>query len=539
MVDYNNSNHSTYSRWASEVEIKNSLNKIDINEKAVCGGIPLFYENSGVYVDPTDAHTTIVGGTGSKKTRNIGMPALQLFTRAGESFVATDPKGELYERTLPVLKDQGYNIFILNLRDPQSSNCWNPFMIPYKFYKTGQYDKAIELVTDMSNCMMQDSLSDKEPYWHNSAIDLLLGLIITLFECAKEDQIHLKSLRTLRRQAFKNDLNSDNNTRDYTPTFISEKFLNYLDKSVFIYSMLNGTAEVCDTTRGCIVSVFDQAMRPFFSQNNLVDMLSGNEIDMGTIGKTKTAIFLVMPDENTVYHRLISVFVKQCYTALIFEAQKQQSRKLPVRVNFLLDEFSSLPPISDFPSMITASRSRNIRFHLIIQSLNQLHKRYGYDAETIRGNCENWIFLHSREISLLNELVELSGKKNEEEYLVSVSMLQTLSKEKGEALIFHKRLHPFIANLMDIDQYCPITHNEGHIEYPKNKQQVIDVFDFGKFCKGKDSYFFSQLFDGKKITKEEYYMLNDDDENFEPIFTSRIPSEDDNIKEIVKCIGDI
>jgi hypothetical protein len=322
--------------------------------------------------------------------------------------------------------------------------------------------------------------------------------------------------------------------RENNVPFIRGNFLNYINAASFISSLLGGTAEVCDTTRGCIVSVFDQAMRPFFSQDTLIDMLSANDLDMVEIGKEKTAAFLIIPDGNTFYHRLISVFVKQCYTELIIEAQKQPSKSLPRRVNFLLDEFSSLPQISDFPAMITASRSRNIRFNLIVQSINQLRDRYGGQAETIRGNCENWVFLHSREYSLLEELANLSGMRNHEDPLVSVSMLQTLDKDKGEAFIMHKRKHPYIAGLPDIDSYPYIAPNGGMVEYPRNSCKAEAVFDFEHFCRKNSNFFLSKLFSGKTheeirniiSEEEERYYMTDDDVTIEPIFTSRVPDEE-------------
>jgi type IV secretion system protein VirD4 len=527
------SQNSNYSRFASESEIKSSLYKVNFNgDIPQYGGIPLFTETGDVYVEPTDTHSLIIGSTGSKKTRLVGMPALKLYALSGESFIATDPKAELYERTLPLLKEQGYRVFVLNLRDPVHSNAWNPFIVPYRLYHNGQRDKAIELINDMSACIVKEDYA-REPYWQNSAADLLTGLILILFECAQENEINFKSLRALRTQAFKNTsekINSDNHN-----VFIKEKFLNYLDATTFINSLLGGTAEVCDTTRGCIVSEFDQALRPFFSQDNLIDMLCVNDLDMSEIGKEKTAVFLIIPDENTLYHRLISVFVKQCYTELIIEAQKQPAKSLPRRVNFLLDEFSSLPPIGDFPAMITASRSRNIRFNLFVQSINQLKDRYGWQSETIKGNCENWVFLHSREFSLLEELVNLSGMRNHEDSLVSVSMLQTLDKNKGEAFIMHKRMHPYIASLPDIDSYPGIAPNRGQTEYPKNQNKADAVFDFEKFCRKNSVFFLSNLFSGKthdeirNISREEeekYYMTGDD-EMIEPIFTSRIPDSDE------------
>jgi len=506
----------THSRWASESEIKTSLYKINLNGGSPrYGGIPLFADSEAVYADNTDTHSLIVGSTGSKKSRLIGMPALRLYARSGESFVATDPKAELYEKTLPLLKRLGYRIFVLNLRDPARSNAWNPLMVPYRLYCNGQRDKAAELVNDMAGCIMKEGCCN-DPYWQNSAADLLTGLLLLLFECAQEREINFKSLRALRTQAFRD---SDGGASANKP-FILEHFLKHLDKSSFINALFAGTAEVCDTTRGCILSVFDQAMRPFFSQDNLIDMLSANDLDMRSIGNEKTAVFLIIPDENTLYHKLISVFVKQCYTELIIEAHRQPSKSLPRRVNFLLDEFSSLPQIGDFPAMITASRSRRIRFNLIVQSVRQLQERYGCQAESIRGNCENWVFLHSRELPMLEELVNLSGMRNNDEPLVSVSMLQTLDKDKGEAFIIHKRMHPFITSLPDIDSYPGVKTNGKPAEYPMHSNKAEAVFDFEQFCNNNSRFVLSKLFTGKPleeirriaaIEEEKYYMDSDDD----------------------------
>jgi len=484
-----NNSQETYARWASDAEIKSSLYQVNLNgDSPEYGGIPLFADSDSVYVDQTDTHSLIIGSTGSKKSRLIGMPALRIYAEAGESFIATDPKAELYERTLPLLREKGYRVFVLNLRDPQQSNGWNPLTIPYHLYKNGQRDKAVELVIDLSNsCIKDDYVND--PYWQNSAANSLAGLILILFECGGPNQIHFKSLKALRTQAFRC-------IKGEEIPFIQDNFLKYLNPASSVRSLLNGTAEVTEQTRSCILSVFDQAMQPFFSQDNLIDMLSGSDLGMRSIGKEKTAVFLLIPDENTLYHRLVSVFVKQCYTELILEAQKQPTTKaLPFRVNFLLDEFSSLPPISNFPEMITASRGRNIRFNLIIQSFNQLHRQYGNHAQTIKGNCENWVFLHSRELGLLQELVELSGKKNNDEPLVTVSMLQTLDKDKGEAFVLCKRLHPFIASLPDIDRYPGIFHEKKRVWYPKNTRKTQSVFDLEEFCIFEPD--FSRLFTGK------------------------------------------
>jgi len=308
-MDYTNDNLPRFSRFASQGEIRESLQRIafdDANPKY--GGIPLDSEEGAVYVEQDENHSLIFGSTGSKKTRLIGMPAMQMFAMAGESFIATDPKAELYRKTYKTLKDRDYRIFVLNLRDPMQSNAWNPLHIPYLQFKNGEKDKSTEFVIDTAGYIAKGGMS-REPYWENSAADMLAGLILLLFEYAKENEIHFRSLRTLRQQAFKNC--------EHDVTYIQENFLKYLDKTSFLCSLLSGTAELNEHSRSCIISEFDQAMRPFFCQDNLIDILSGNEIEMNEIGITKTAVFLIIPDENTLYNALISVFVKQCYSELL------------------------------------------------------------------------------------------------------------------------------------------------------------------------------------------------------------------------------
>jgi type IV secretion system protein VirD4 len=183
-------------------------------------------------------------------------------------------------------------------------------------------------------------------------------------------------------------------------------------------------------------------------------MLSKSNIQLNSIGEQKTAIFLIMPDEKTSYHKLISVFIKQSYEYLIYQAQNLPKKTMPVRINYILDEFSSLPTIKDFPSMIYAVRSRNIRFNLIVQSKHQLTQRYADEAETIQSNCLNLVFLTSRELSLLNDISALSGTRTgSNKPLISISELQRFNKEKGEVLVFSGRKRPFKGCLPDIDKY--------------------------------------------------------------------------------------
>lgn len=182
-----------------------------------------------------------------------------------------------------------------------------------------------------------------------------------------------------------------------------------------------------------------------------------------------------MPDEKTTYHRLISLFVKQCYERLIYLAQNSEQAAFRIRINYILDEFSTLPTISDFPAMITAARSRNIRFFLFVQSQKQLERRYQVEAETIESNCNNWVFLTSRELSLLKSISALAGQTAEGKPLISVFALQHLDKEKGEALVFSGRQFPYITDLVDISE---IDHDRYEILEMRKRTKVLEkTFD--------------------------------------------------------------
>lgn len=415
-----------------------------------CGGVPLDYnpQNRSVYVDGSDAHTLLVGSTGSKKSRLVVIPTVRILAAAGESMVISDPKGEIYQRTAGYLQEKGYTVNAINLRDPALGDSWNLLAVPYQMFAAGEVDKACGFINDAAVNLIE--ISGKDPYWDYSSRDLLFGLILLLFELCKElglseNTVNMQNVLRLKEELFSS----------VTSSIIQDSVLwKYAKKHPLVKTKLLGTVICPSDTLSCILSVFDQHMSCFTLMPQLIQMLSTSTIDLRDAGFQKQAVFLIMPDEKTTYHKLVAIFIKQSYEFLIDVAYKEcENNRFPVRVNFLLDEFSSLPAISDFPQMITASRSRNIRFTLIVQSKHQLIQRYGEETETIQSNCGNWLFLTSREIALLREISELSGETGGKGPLISVSRLQHLDKEAGECLVFSGRLHPYLANLADIDLY--------------------------------------------------------------------------------------
>ena len=479
---------------ASEKGFRKNLTSFDLNKNIfkvpddfpeklfMKGGIPLSYSKSEkkVFVDSSDNHSLIIGSTGSKKSRLFVMPLIRILSYAEENMIISDPKGEIYNRTAKSMEKLGYCIQTLNFRQLEKSSSWNPLFLPYKIYLNGDIDRAYEYANDICENIMKTEISVKDPYWDNAAADLCYGLILLLFKICKEknlsmNHVTMENIIKLRRQLFSNELDGE------------AELWKYAKNDDLIYASLSGIYNNASTTRNCILSMFDSKVRIFTLQKNLLDMMSSMTIDIDRIIEDlscnkKTAIYLIMPDEKTSYNHLIALFIKQSYEYILQKIQeKTQMLRLERRLNYVLDEFSSLPKINDFTSMITAARSRNIRFHLVIQSKNQLKSHYAEEAETIQSNCMNWIFLTSRELDLLKEVSTLCGEKSNGTPLLSVFRLQHFNKENGETLILSGRSQPLISEFPDISQYDKddfkpreLTDREYVIVEPINFSNILE-----------------------------------------------------------------
>ena len=154
-----------YSRWAKDKEIKEELKCVPIksaNSKAA--GVPIILNQDEMWVDDSEYHSLVIGATGSGKTQGVILPTVYSLAKAKESMIITDPKGEIYEKTSNLLRARGYQILLLNFRDPQNGNAWNPMSLPYQMYKSGNQDKAIELLDDLAlNILYDESNKNADP----------------------------------------------------------------------------------------------------------------------------------------------------------------------------------------------------------------------------------------------------------------------------------------------------------------------------------------------------------------------------------------
>ncbi len=457
-------------RWATVDEIKASGRHIDLcSETYPSAGLPLYTTENDAWVDDKDTHSLIFGATGSKKTRLFCMPMLNYFAKAGESFIATDPKGELYEKTSGLVRACGYDTYVLNFREIGKGDMWNPLSMPFELYRSGEKEEATMLLNDFVRTIAQPQFDrTADVFWPEMASSFALANLLLLMECAEKAEANVTSLAVLCQESA------------FGPI---KRLAEHMSPSSIAKINYEGVLSAAEKTRQSIMVSLYGMVRVFVTQRSLCGMLSGNTIDLNSVGRKKTAIYIIVPDEKQTYHFLVTTFIKQAYEMLIREARKERDGKLPVRVNFVLDEFCNIPKIPDMSTMISASRSRNMRFFLVAQSKHQLVGRYGEDADSIKGNCDNWVFLTSKELDLLQEVSSLCGNirvsENYTRPLISTSELQRLNKEKGEALIMHSRQYPYIAEIKDIDSYKMFA---GHPAVPLATYSIPDarVFDVNK-----------------------------------------------------------
>ncbi len=466
-----------YARWSTEKEIKNSagVKKVNpISKNLDAAGIPLINNGKEIWLDNGEYHNLVIGSTGSGKTVNLVFPMVNLLAKKGESMIITDPKGEIFTKTAKNLEERGYKIIVLNFREPSRGNAWNPLFLPYQYYNEGNTDKAIELLEDVAQSILRDP-ETKEAFWEQGSADYFSALALGLFKDAKPEEVNLNSI---------NYMSSVGEERYATSNYIKEYF-NLKGPESNEYMFANTTINAPSETKGGLLSTFRQKIRIFSTRENLSEMLSHSDFDMRDIGKGKTAVFMIIHDEKTTYHSLMTIFIKQVYETLIDVAQ-QNGGKLQYRTNFILDEFANMPPLKDVDSMVSAARSRDIRFTFIIQNFAQLNDVYGEEvAQVIRGNCGNLIYLISTELAALKEISEMCGEvkskdkdKTASRPLISVSDLQKL--KLGEAIIVRLRMHPFRT------KYTPnfkMDWGENYPEatYPKREIGQIQLFDLKKF----------------------------------------------------------
>ena len=437
------SNHEYGSaRFSTFNEIKKNFKKEKISNIKE-SGVPMWFSKDYKYVwfDKETPHYTYLGSTGSGKSVTAVIPMCSFIATAKKkrSVFITDPKGEIFNTTSKMFKDNGYNVLTLDFRHPEMSNHFNilePIIKEYEKYIDYEKKSIVSkkdrvkynnlamtslaetnrLITSLATMIMQEKTQQKDPFWNNSARNLLEGLIGFFLEEYKKNNIKRNQITMTSIRKFQNSSMQEKNFN---------KFKAYIDKKDYgskskdsLTSILNAS----DNTYKSITAVFGEKMS-LFDDVNVANVTSDSDFDFDLLGKEATALFIIVPDEDKVYFTLVTIIVGLLYKELVKLANSKENKKLPVQIDWLLDEFANCPPLADIEALVSVARSRGMRFHFFIQSFSQLDNVYGKEvAQIILDNC-GLIYLKTNTQDTAEQISKRLGKTT----ISSSSISQSLS----------------------------------------------------------------------------------------------------------------
>ena len=370
-------------------------------------------------------------GSGSGKSASYSIP--NAYQCLG-SYVFTDPKGELYDRTAGYLKEHGYDIKVLNLVHPQYSDGYNPLM-----HISSELDVDVIANTIVKGQQSESGKSD--PYWDDMAEMLLKALIYYLIATRPEEEQNLASCAELVRAA------NNNGGSNLLTELISQ--LPYDHPARMYYKSIEIAPE---KTYGSILSSLQSKLGKFDSKE-IAELTSTDTIDFEEIGNKKTAVYVISSDTHTAYDFLLTIFFSQMIQQL-YDHADLNGGKLKEQTFFILDEFANIGKIPDFDKKISTSRSRRISFSVILQTVDQLEAVYEKSYETIMGNCDTHLFLGSNSYKTLEYFSKQLGEKTIERDSISINRDRQnwkTGKSVSDQVMARALMTPDELRRMDID----------------------------------------------------------------------------------------
>ena len=271
------------------------------------------------------------------------------------------------------------------------------------------------LISSLSTMVMQEKVEQKDPFWNNSAKNLLEGLIGFFLEEYKLGNITREKITMTSIRKFQNSSMEENNFK---------KFKDYINKREYgskskdaLVSILSAS----DNTYKSITAVFGEKMN-LFDDINVANVTCSSDFEFNILGKEPTALYVIVPDEDKTYFTLVTIIVGLLYRDLVKLANSTEKKKLPYEIDFILDEFANCPPLADIEAIVSVARSRGMHFHFFIQSFSQLDNVYGKEvAQIILDNC-GLIYLKTNTQDTAEAISKRLGKKTIESNSVRQSM---------------------------------------------------------------------------------------------------------------------
>ena len=341
-------------------------------------------------------NTLVCGGSGAGKTRFYCKPNLM---QANTSFVVLDPKGEIVRDVGKLLEAKGYEIKVLDLISMEKSHCYNPFV-----YLRNDNDIQ-RLVTNLFKSTTPKGSQSNDPFWDTAASMLLLALVFYLhYEAPEDEQNFAMVMEMLRAGAIEDE-------EEPRPSPLDNLFseLEYENPEhialKYYHSYHSGSAKTLKSIQITLAARLEK-----FNLESLASLTSTDELELETLGEKKTALFALIPDNDTSFNFLVSILYTQLFQQLFYSADHIHGGSLPIPVHFLMDEFANVSLPDDFDKILSVMRSRSVSVSIILQNLAQLKALFEKQWESIVGNCDEFLYLGGNEQSTHKYVSELLGK---------------------------------------------------------------------------------------------------------------------------------
>ena len=340
----------------------------------------------------------ICGGSGAGKTRFYAKPNVM---QCNCSYVILDPKGEIARDTGELLKAKGYDVKVLDLVNMDKSYCYNPFV-----YLKDENDVQ-RLVTNLFKSTTPKGSQSSDPFWDSTASMLLSAIVFYLWCEAPEDE---QNFSMVIEMFDVGDVKEDDDMYLSPLDILFERLeiknpthvaLRYYKK----YRSASGK-----TLKSIQITLASHLEK--FNLESLSKLTMTDDLDLPSLGEKKTALFAIIPDNDTSFNFIVSMLYTQLFQQLFYIADHKYNGRLPVHVHFVMDEFANVSLPDDFAKILSVMRSREVSVSIILQNLSQLKSLFKDDWEGIVGNCDTFLYLGGNEQSTHKYTSELMGKAN-------------------------------------------------------------------------------------------------------------------------------
>lgn len=341
-------------------------------------------------------NTLVCGGSGAGKTRFYCKPNLM---QCNSSFVILDPKGEIVRDVGKLLEAKGYEIKVLDLISMEKSHCYNPFV-----YLRSDNDFQ-RLVTNLFKSTTPKGSQSNDPFWDTAASMLLLALVFYLhYEAPEDEQNFAMIMEMLRAGAIEDEEEPRPSPLDNLFSELEYENPDHIALKYY-HSYHSGSAKTLKSIQITLAARLEK-----FNLETLASLTSTDELELETLGEKKTALFALIPDNDTSFNFLVSILYTQLFQQLFYSADHIHGGSLPIPVHFLMDEFANVSLPDDFDKILSVMRSRSVSVSIILQNLAQLKALFEKQWESIVGNCDEFLYLGGNEQSTHKYVSELLGK---------------------------------------------------------------------------------------------------------------------------------